>query len=186
MRAWLRGVLSCFGGAVLLVAVGCAGVALAQERAQEPPKLNPFGKAATARDDALPGYLELSDGTVLLGRVYLTRDKRLKIYDDKLKRQREVPLSAIEQIEGSVEKEWLEREWRFQEAASDQKVYTGRHYPAREYLHTLTLHDGKTITGPLAEIIFVEPTPDSLGQAPPEPRRFNALQAAKGRAGGPI
>ena len=52
--------------------------------AAEPPALNPFGSAAAEqRDDAVPGCLELSDGSLRPGLIYLTRDKRLKIYDEQ-------------------------------------------------------------------------------------------------------
>jgi len=138
---------------ILSVAVLCAA---------EPPALNPFGPAASEgqpqRDDAVPGCLELSDGSAHPGLIYLTRDKRLKIYDDRLQRQREAPLRAVKQIECKVKREWMEKEWKFKETTSDEKIYTGRSYPAREYLHTITLRDGRTITGPLAAIVYVQPS----------------------------
>jgi hypothetical protein len=176
----LRPGLPFLRGLALLVLVGALPNPTA---AEEPAKLNPFGKAPTGREDAIAGYLELSDGTILTGRIYLTRGKRLKIYDEKQKRQREVPLTAVQQIEGAVQKEWMEKEWRFREAASDQKVYTGQTYPAREYVHTITLGEGRTISGPLAEIVFLEPTPDSPGQAAPEPQRFLLNKRQKGEPG---
>ena len=63
----------------------------------------------------------------------------------------------VKQIECTVKKEWLEKEWKFKETTSDEKMYTGRSYPAREYLHTITLKDGRTITGPLSAIVYVQP-----------------------------
>ena len=50
----------------------------------EPPALNPFGPSAPTvgrRDDARPGFVELSDGSRIAGAVYLTRDARLEIFD---------------------------------------------------------------------------------------------------------
>jgi hypothetical protein len=126
-------------------------------RADDPTAIDPFGPRQPVRDDALPGYLELSDGTVHPGRLYLTRDARLKIFDDQQQRQREVPLSAIKRIDSTVQKEWLEKEWRFKENANDEKVYTGHSYPAREYVHTITLKDGRTIKGALSGIVYVQP-----------------------------
>ncbi len=125
--------------------------------AEEPPALNPFGQVKTARDDAIPGYIEMSDGRILVGNVYMTRDKRVRIYDEKMERQRELPLRVITQIQAKMDKEWMEKEWRFQELALDQKLYTGRSYPCRHYTHTVTLKDGKTIIGELAEVFFVQP-----------------------------
>jgi hypothetical protein len=126
----------------------------------EPPAIDPFGPRSHEREDALPGSLELSDGTVHPGKLYLTRDARLRVFDNEQQRFREVPLDAVRQIDCTVEKEWTEKEWRFKENANDQKVYTGHGYPAREYVHTITLHDGRTIKGPLSGIVYVQPDGD--------------------------
>jgi hypothetical protein len=123
----------------------------------EPPALNPFGQAKMARDDAIPGYIEVSDGRILVGNIYMTRDKRVRIYDEKRERQRELPLRVITEIQAKMVKEGIEKEWRFKELALDEKMYTGRTYPWRQYVHTVTLKDGTTITGELAEVFFVQP-----------------------------
>lgn len=126
-------------------------------QAEEPPALNPFSPVRTERDDAAAGYIELSDGRVLVGNIYMTRDKRMKIYDEGTKRQREIPLRVVKQIECKVLKEWMEKEWRFKELALNEKYYTGRQYPSRECEYTITLQDDRTITGPLAELFYVQP-----------------------------
>jgi hypothetical protein len=124
---------------------------------EEPPRLNPFGPVKRDRDDAAPGYVEMSDGRILVGDIYMTRDKRLKVYDPKMERQREIPLQRVKQIECKVVKEWMEKEWRFKELALDKKYYTGKSYPARQYVHTITLDDDRTLDGELAEILYVQP-----------------------------
>lgn len=123
----------------------------------EPAQLNPFSPVQRVRDDAVPGYIQLSDGTIIPGHIYMTRDKRLKIYDGELKRQREIPLRVVKRIETGVLKEWIEKEWRFKELALNEKYYTGRAYPAREHTHRITLHDDRQIVGPMAEIIYLDP-----------------------------
>jgi hypothetical protein len=147
----------------VLVALGVAALAFGSARGylaaegEEPPAINPFGRTTSERDDALPGCIELSDGTLHPGMIYLTRDKRLQVYDAKAQRQREVPLQAVKQIDCRVTREWMEKEWRFKETTSDVKMYTGRTYPSREYLHTIPLHDGRSISGPLASIVYLRP-----------------------------
>jgi len=161
-----------------LAALVLVGVSVAWcLQAGEPPALNPFGPRASTRDDAIPGYIEMSDGTVHPGQLYLTRDARLKIFDTKQDRQRDVPLSAIERIDCAIEKEWNEKEWRFKENANEEKVFTGRSYPVREYVHTLTLPDGRTIHGSLSAIVYVEREPGS------EPERFLLHKRDKGPVG---
>lgn len=157
-------------------------------RAAEPPAMNPFGQTPTEREDAVPGFLELSDGSIHAGMIYLTRDKRLQVYDKEMQRQREIPLHVVKKIECSVKKEWLEKEWRFKESANDEKVYTGRSYPAREYLHTITLNDGRTISGPLSAIVYVQPPqynpvrPEDR-QPPVQPEQFLLSKRSKGEMG---
>ena len=109
--------------------------------------------------------------------LYLTRDARLKIFDEAQNRQREIPWKAIKQINGSVVKEWVEKEWRFKENASDEKVFTGRTYPAREYSHKITLRNNQTIRGSLAGIVYVQADPAS------EPMRFLLHKRDKGEPG---
>ncbi len=149
--------------------------------AQDPPSLNPFSAPKnpnqTTRDDAIPGYVQLSDGSTHPGQLYLTRDARLRIYDAASQRQREVPLTAISSVDCRIVKEWLEPEWRFKENANDQKFYTGRSYPAREYNHVITLNDGRTLSGPLSAIFYVEEQP---GQ---KPTRFLLHKRDKGEVG---
>jgi hypothetical protein len=170
--------------AVTVVAVSqslCAG---------EPPAINPFGKTPSSeREDAVPGAIELSDGSVHSGMIYLTRDKRFQIYDEQLERQREIPLQAIKKIECTVKKEWMEKEWKFKEAANNEKMYTGRSYPAREYVHTITLKNGRTVTGSLSTIVYLQPqrpkatTSDDDSQSPTEPERFMLSKRNKGEFG---
>jgi hypothetical protein len=124
--------------------------------AAEPPVQNPFGQTPPKRDDAVRGRIELSNGTIHSGLIYLTRDKRLHIFDEAAQRMRDVPLNDIKQIDCRIKKEWMEKEWRFKETTSDEKIHTGREYPAREYLHTITLKDGRTITGPLSAVVYIE------------------------------
>ena len=151
--------------------------------AAEPPAMNPFGEAPTVRQDAVPGYIQLSDGSIHAGLIYLTRDKRLQVYDEKLERQREVPLRVVKQVECIVKREWMEKEWKFKETTNDAKMYTGRGYPTREYYHTITLKDGRTISGPLSAVVYVQPQQSHLGRPdeppPPSPNSSCSTSATR-------
>ncbi len=148
----------------------------ARSAADDPPAIDPFGRKAAVREDAVPGYIELSDGTILPGHIYATRDTRLKIYDQQQERQREVPWNKIRQIQCDVDKEWMEDEWRFRENANDEKVFTGRRYPARIHVHTVTLADGTSIRGALSSVIYLQ----RAGEAT---RKFELHKRAKGKVG---
>jgi len=156
---------------LLVVAVAATPVA----GAGEPPALNPFAPVKRDRDDAIPGYVEMSDGQIFTGNIYMTRDKRLKLYDESMQRQREIPLRVVDQIECNVVKEWMEKEWRFKEMGNDEKYFTGREYPSREYTHTVTLKDGREITGPLGEIVYVR----AFSHSPDAPLSEGSRQEAR-------
>jgi hypothetical protein len=145
----------------------------------DPPELKPFGPAAGAseRKDAVPGYIELSDGTIRVGRIFLTRDARLRIFDARTERQRDVPLQTVRRLDCTIQREWLEPEWRFKENANDEKIFTGRSYPAREYRHAITLSDGRKLEGPLSALVYV--APENGG----EPEKFLLHKRDKGPVG---
>jgi len=126
--------------------------------AAEPPALkNPLSRReSSVREDTMPGYIEMSNGEVFPGLLYITRDKRLEIYDVELKRQRTIPIGRVATIEVNVEREWMEKEWRFKELASDEKMFTGREYPCRIFTYTLIFDDGRELEGPMSGIIFVQ------------------------------
>lgn len=202
MRTSMRVVFSAAIAGMVLSACSFPGAS----RAEDPPAINPFGSVKRDRDDAIPGYIEMSDGRVWVGTIYMTRDKRLKLEDvqrqvgtndaapssdgasdeNSEKRQREIPLCAVRQIEAQVEKEWMEKEWRFKEMAADEKYYTGRSYPARKYVYAVTLKDGRKLTGPLAEIIYIKPFLPTTGALPrddSEPLRLMLHKRDKGEPG---
>ncbi|NOZ23596.1 MAG: hypothetical protein GXP25_21175 [Planctomycetes bacterium] len=140
--------------AVLLACllVPCVAAHLA---AQEP--VNPFKPRKKTRADSRPGTVTMSNGDVYKGQIYVTRDKRLRVFDTAAKLYRDIPLVAMKEIEITVEKEGMEKEWRWKEGGSNVKVYTGKAYPWREYLTTVTLTNDQKITGHLkATPVYVE------------------------------
>ena len=124
--------------------------------AQESKRINPFAPATPVRDDSRPGTVTLSDGTVLKGHVYTTRDKRLRIFDAKDKTRKDIPLEALSTIEVNIEKEGLEKDWRWKEEGSDVKLYTGHAYPWKQYVTTIALLDGEKITGHVNGLVYIQ------------------------------
>jgi hypothetical protein len=175
----------------LLVPVGATASAAddpPRPLAADPP--NPFETTREERTDAVDGAVHLSNGTVIRGKVYLTRGYDLRIYDAKREEFRNVPLHAVEEIACQVEKEWLEREWRFKENANDEKIYTGRMYPSRNYTHQIKLTRGDVISGPLGVVVYVAPTTEPAAESgpakaddPPKPQRFMLHKRDKGEPG---
>ena len=122
-----------------------------QPGAQKPekPAVNPFGAPGSgiARQDAVPGYLELSSGLKVPGRLFTTRAARLKIYNLDREIYEYVPVPALKSIDTVIEWERMDKEWRFKEAGNPEKVYSGREYPVRKVCYVLTLLNDHKIRG---------------------------------------
>jgi len=151
--------------------------------AGEPP--NPFGTTAPQRTDAVTGTVELSNGKRIHGQIYLTRGHFLRLFDSEKERFRDVPLRVVKEIHCIVEKEWDEKEWRFKENANDEKVFTGRTYPSRIYVHEIKLQRSGEIRGPLNAVVYVVPDKPAEGSAPGprKPLRFLLHKRDKGPFG---
>lgn len=158
--------------------------------ADDPP--NPFGDTRVQRTDAVEGAIHLSDGTVIRGEIYLTRGHNLRIYDESREQNRDVPLRVVSEVTCNIEREWLEREWRFKENGNDEKIYTGRTYPVRLYTHEIRLTRGDVISGPISAVVYIAPRGDSaeagidsagVKTEQPSPQRFLLHKRDKGDPG---
>ncbi len=122
-----------------------------EEGGESPPERPPAGpfelEPSVLRRDAVPGYIELSDGRKIPGKIYTTRARRLEIFNLERERTEHVPVPAVKEIEAVVEWARIERQWRFKEPGNPEKVYSGRTYPARMLAWRLTLRNDHVITG---------------------------------------
>jgi len=126
---------------------------------------NPFGRPAARRSDALPGAIELSDGTLLPGLVYLTRGKEVEVFDTGKKKKRRILLAGVLTIEAVVEWERMDPQWRFKAAGDPEKVYTGKSYPNRMLSYRVTLSDERVVEGHIAgQPMYVQPSEGKVRQ----------------------
>jgi hypothetical protein len=160
------------------MAIIFSALALTSSRGTDDPP-NPFGEGKTERSDAIYGAIRHSNGTLTRGKIYLTRGQVLRIYDPSKEEHRDIPLKSVREIRGLVEKEWMEAEWRFKENASDEKVLTGRKYPARVYTHEVVLKRGGSIKGSLSAVIYIEPEEEKTEPEPDEEETEPAEKTAK-------
>ena len=100
--------------AAMLVGFICCGALGAEE-----PAVNPFAPRRTERVDAVEGRLTLSDGKEHEGRLYLTRDKRLEVFDTTREKWFKLKLKDIARISFEIEEERVEKDWRWKEGGSD-------------------------------------------------------------------
>jgi len=110
--------------------------------------VNPFGRADRfRRADALPGVVVFSDGRIVSGGLYTTRDKKWQVWVEAEKRWRHIPPIVVLSIEAIAIEEGMEKEWRWKEMGSDEKIYTGREKPIRRFLWKFHLIDDSYVTG---------------------------------------
>ena len=86
-------------------------------------------------------------------------------------------MKAIKRIDCTVLKEWVEEEWPFKENASDEKYFTSRTYPSREYTYTITLQNCQKLEGTLSGIVYVR------APSAEEPVRYLFHKREKGQPG---
>ncbi|MCK4625244.1 MAG: hypothetical protein KAV00_08035 [Phycisphaerae bacterium] len=116
--------------------------------ASRPSEVNPFGRTDRfSRSDALPGVVVLSDGKILPGGVFTTRDKDWEVWSALQKRWRHIPPIVVLSIRAVVVEEGMEKEWRWKEMGRNERFYTGRAQPVRRLLWRFHLIDDSYITG---------------------------------------
>ncbi len=112
------------------------------------PASHPFGRGSRVRrPDALPGVAILSDGTIHPGGLYTTRDRNWEVWVESRKRWRHIPPILVLSIEAVVIEQGMDKEWRWKEMGSDEKIFTGRARPVRRFRWRFHLIDDSVVTG---------------------------------------
>lgn len=105
----------------------------------------PFGtKSATTDRHAV---FTFSDGSTFTGRATTTLDKPLRLWVPEQGEFVDIPYANVVSAEVEVLWERDDKEYQFLVSGSDIKTYTGRTYPSRETVYTLTLKDGRSLKG---------------------------------------
>jgi len=180
--------------AMLALAYSCVAAAGENEPAA-PPRRDLFGTrgqeaARRPAGEGVRGTVELSSGERVEGRLSLQQGLALELFDTEAKEWRELRLEELARLEARVRSEDLEKEWRWKEAGSDEKVYTGRAYPRRWLDHEATMKDGRRFRGHVrGAVLLLEETPrepdpgkPAAGTSPAK-RRFVIKQYERGALG---
>ena len=114
---------------------------------------SPFGERTN--QEVRRGVVVLSNGQRIVGEVWTTREKPLRIWDDREKEYKDIPFLLVKTIEASILWEREEKEWRFKESGSDVKVYSGKTYPARELKYTIEMENGQKVIGGVVAPVYV-------------------------------
>jgi len=132
---WLRGTVR-------------TGPATQQSTSAEPTGVDPFRPGTGfRRQDAVPGVIQLSDGRLVAGGIYTTREKPLLLFVEPGRRWRRIPLITALSISAVVVEEKVELRWRWKAMGEPERVYTGKKYPTRRLKWKFHLIDDATLTG---------------------------------------
>jgi len=127
---------------------------IVSQPASQAAQNQPAAAQVPSREDALPGVVELSNGQVMAGYIYTTRDKSWEVFVEDVdngvdteKRWRLLPPLAVLSITAVVDEESTEPKWRWEAMGTPERVYTGQAYPFRRLRWRFRLIDGSEVTG---------------------------------------
>ena len=137
------------------------------------------------RQDARPGWVALSDDTVLAGSVYTSIGKPIAVFDRARKQYDRVPWKDVARVDVEIIENVVEQDWRWKEGGSDEKVLTDLYYVWHKYLTTVTLQDGRKFSGDVAAPIWIRDDAGKVQRLIPH-KRNKGEKASKDAAKPPI
>ncbi len=121
-------------------------------RAEE-PALNPTPPPA---DEGPRDVVTYSDGRVLEGKLFLRGPQTLKLFDLRRKTYVTIRFSDIARLDVDIEKQSMEKVWRFKEEGDPEKIYTGEEYPLHYYVTHVTLRNGSRFDTHLSAVLYLK------------------------------
>jgi hypothetical protein len=116
---------------------------------EDAPPPRPFGDAGGA-GQVREATVTLSTGRSLdQAAVKARADQLVLVMPDGGKTRLEIEFAKVRTLRQAVAAEGMEKEWRWKEGGSNEKIDTGRSYPWRKYGIELVLDDGTEIKGAL-------------------------------------
>ena len=127
-----------------------------EELGTEPPKegeapkpkgFNPFSRRGTKPKYAVPARITYSDGKVLEGWVWRRANAPIRVFDRKRKAHEDYFLGDLARIDVKPETEKFERDWRWKNQGSSEKVFLDIGYFWNQYVTTVKTRDGESASG---------------------------------------
>ena len=107
-------------------------------------QINPFAsRKAKAPRGAVRGVIYMSDGKAYEGMVYTTPGHRMPLFDPKFNEYVNCSLKLLKEIRIKVVEKRVEKEWRFKEMGNDEKVFTGKTYPRKDFGAVIVFKSGR-------------------------------------------
>lgn len=121
-----------------------------------PQHVNPFREKPKVPSYARPARITFSDKRVLEGHVWRRSDAPIRIFNREKRAHEDYFLSDLKRIEAVPESENFERDWRWKDQGSSEKVYLDTGYFWNQYLTTFTLTSGKKAAGDCSGQFYIQ------------------------------
>jgi hypothetical protein len=118
-----------------------------QDKGSRPGHVNPFRDKPKLPPYARPARITYSDKKVLEGSVWARSDKPLRVFNRAAKAHQDYFLSDLKRIDVAPESENFERDWRWKNQGSSEKVFLDTGYFWNQYVTTFTLTNGEKPAG---------------------------------------
>ena len=113
----------------------------------KPDHVNPFRTKGRRPKYAVPARITYSDGKTLEGWVWRRANAPIRIFDRKDKAHEDYFLGDLRRIAVKPESTTFERDWRWKNQGSSEKVFLDVGYFWDQYVTTFTVHDGRKPAG---------------------------------------
>ena len=108
---------------------------------------NPYSRRGTKPKYAVPARVTYSDGKVLEGWTWRRANGPARVFDRTRKAHEDYVLGALRRITVKPESQTFERDWRWKNQGSSEKVFLDIGYLWNQYVTTFTTADGETASG---------------------------------------
>ena len=119
---------------------------------EAPKAYNPFRGRPRWPKYAAPSRVTYSDGTVLEGYSWRRANGTIRIYNRKSKAHEDYYVEDLKKITVKVESTTFERDWRWKNQGSSEKVFLKTGYIWSQNATTFSIVDGDVVTGDCAGI----------------------------------
>jgi len=118
--------------------------------------VNPFGEKAKLPKYARPARITYSDKKVVEGFVWHRGDAPARIFNRAKRAHEDYFLSDLKRIDVTPESENFERDWRWKNQGSSEKVYLDTGYFWNQYITTFTLTSGEKVAGDCSGQFYIQ------------------------------
>ena len=121
-----------------------------------PEKVNPFRQRSKLPSYAKPARIMYSDGKALEGHVWRRADATIRIFNRDKRAHEDYYVSDLKRIDVTPETENFERDWRWKNQGSSEKVFLDTGYLWNQYITTFSLTDGSKAAGDCSGQFYIQ------------------------------